>query len=473
MAPWFTNESCDPFSSESSPCLIGNYVDYAVNVSTAFDVQLAIGFATLFNIRLVIRNTGHDYNGKSTGAGGLAIWTHHLDSIEIIDWSDDHYTGKAIKLGAGVQGIDAYEAANAEGLAVVGGECPTVGIAGGYSQGGGHSALASRYGLAADQTLEFEVVTARGEYLVANRENNSDLYWALSGGGGGTYGVVLSMTSKAHPDLATAGFNLTFTPWNVTQDVYYSAVEKYHSILSTIVDAGAMSVWYFTNDSFSISPLTGPGLTAAKLESLVEPFTSYLTEVGINYTSYSADFDSYLDEFNGMQSAIEVGIAQYGGWLIPRSVVTSNNTELTQTYRDINNGGGEFIGVGLNAAKSVAGDVDNAVLPAWRDTLIDTVITTPYVFNEKPEMVANQLLMTDVFIPSLKALAPDSGAYVNEADFRQPDWKTAFFGDNYDQLLAIKNKYDPDHLFYALKAVGSDYWDVLPTGGRMCKSTST
>lgn len=53
-------------------------------------------------------------------------------------------------MGAGVQGFEAYEAAHAKELAVVGGECPTVGIAGGYTQGGGHSALASKFGLAAD-----------------------------------------------------------------------------------------------------------------------------------------------------------------------------------------------------------------------------------------------------------------------------------------------------------------------------------
>lgn len=470
MAPWFTNESCTPFSPESTPCLLGNYVDYAVNVSKPLDVQLAMGFAYLFNIRFVIRNTGHDYNGKSTGSGALAVWTHNLKSIDFVEWSDSHYKGKAIKLGAGVQGIEAYQAAHDKGLAVVGGECPTVGIAGGYSQGGGHSALASKYGLAADQTLAFEVVTATGEYLVANRTSNSDLYWALSGGGGGTYGVVLSMTSKAHPDIHVAGLNLTFTSANVSQDAYYGAVAKYHSILAPIVDAGAMSVWYFTNESFAISPLTGPGLTAAQLKAFIKPFTDYLTKSGIDYTMYAADFPTYLDEFEGMQGAIQVGIAQYGGWLMPRSVVESNNTGLTATYRNINNMGAQFIGVGVNVSKAVAGDVDNAVLPAWRTTLIDTVITTPYVFNDKPLMVANQNLMTDIFIPSLERLAPTSGAYLNEADFRQPNWQTAFYGANYAKLLSIKNKYDPKHLLYALGAVGSDYWTVSPTGGRMCKA---
>ena len=74
------------------------------------------------------------YYGKSSGAGALAIWTHHLKSIEFSDYSGPKYKGKAIKMGAGVQGFEAYSAASKVGLSVNGGECPTVGLAGGYTQ---------------------------------------------------------------------------------------------------------------------------------------------------------------------------------------------------------------------------------------------------------------------------------------------------------------------------------------------------
>src|ERR1700712_2958713 len=97
-------------------------------------------------------------------------------------------------LTAGVQIFEAYEALAARGLRMVGGECATVGISGGFLQGGGHSALSSTHGLGADQVLEWELVTANGTHLIASPTQNSDLYWALSGGGPGTYGVVVSVT---------------------------------------------------------------------------------------------------------------------------------------------------------------------------------------------------------------------------------------------------------------------------------------
>jgi len=176
MAPFYAGNSCIPFTPESMLCTLGNYIEYAINVTEPADISKGVAFATKNNIRLVIRNTGHDYNGKSTGAGALGIWTHNLKSIRFFDYHGPTYTGKAIKMGAGVQGFEAVDAGNKVGLTVTGGECPTVGLAGGYTQGGGHSALASKYGLAADQTLEWEVITGSGEFIKASPTENSDLY---------------------------------------------------------------------------------------------------------------------------------------------------------------------------------------------------------------------------------------------------------------------------------------------------------
>lgn len=288
MAPYFTNNSCNPFLPASSPCVVGAYVSYSVNVSEPMDVARTIWFATYYNIRTVIKNTGHDYNGKSTGAGAIGIWTHSLEDVDFIDYQSSNYTGKAIRVGAGVQVEDAFAAASAQGLAVVGAEISSVGYAGGYTQGGGHSALSSSHGLAADQVLEWEVVDGHGSLLTASPSNNSDLYWALCGGGGGTYGVVTSMTSKAYEDVPVTGANISFTNAGVTQDKFYHVLETFHASLPNIVDAGAVTVSFFTNETFEIAPLTAPGLTPEQVEKLLSPVTNQLKAYNMSYSKPSS-----------------------------------------------------------------------------------------------------------------------------------------------------------------------------------------
>jgi len=77
--------------------------------------------------------------------------------------------------------------------------------------------------------------------------------------------------------------------------------------------------------------------------------------------------------------------------------------------------------------------------------------------------------MTNEIMPKLERLTPGGAAYLNEANFRQPDWKWAFYGPYYGQLEIIKAKYDPSDLFYALGAVGSDRW-TQKEDGRLCRA---
>lgn len=111
-----------------------------------------MNFARNLNLRLVVKNTGHDFQGRSSGAGAVSVWTHHLKDLQFFEtYTTSNYSGPAIKGGAGVQGTDLYEFANAHAMVAVGGECKTVGWGGGYIAGGGHSPLSPLYGMAADQ----------------------------------------------------------------------------------------------------------------------------------------------------------------------------------------------------------------------------------------------------------------------------------------------------------------------------------
>ena len=285
MAPYFTNQSCDPFAPKDAKCVVGSYVKYAVKATCPSHFQKTLAFATKHNLRLVIRNTGHDYHGKSTGAGALALWTAHLKDIKVLrNYRSKVYNGPAIKMAAGVLVEEANEAAQKAGLVLVTGNCPTVGVVGGYTQGGGHGPLSSAYGLSADNVLEWEVVTGTGKILTATPAKNTDLYWALSGGGGGTYGAVLSVTIRAHPDKRTSAAKLEFAMKGISQDLFFQGVGAFIANLPPLVDRGVFAIWLLTAGSFSMHPATAPGLSKSQLDALMKPLLKKLKALGIKYS---------------------------------------------------------------------------------------------------------------------------------------------------------------------------------------------
>ncbi|KAK7989211.1 hypothetical protein PG989_009526 [Apiospora arundinis] len=473
MAPFFANQSCDPFQAKSRPCELGNYVRYAVNATGVDDVKAAVAFAKEKNIRFVIRNTGHDYLGRSTGAGALAVWTHYLKDIQFLDSNDQGYQGKAVKLGAGVQGFDILEAGRGKGLVVVGGECPTVGIAGGYTQGGGHSALSTSFGLAADNVLSWEVVTADGNFLKASRTENPDLFWALNGGGGGTFGVVVSMTVKAFPDAKVGGATLSFYTKDNPKESFYNAIQAFHERLPAMVDAGSMVVYYFTDSFFMISPLNAYNKTKGEVETILQPFVSELDSLNIEYTVAYSQYESYYEHYDKYFGPlplgnIQVGIAQYGARLIPRSVAAN----ISATWRSVVEQGVTWIGVGTDVS-SFGNSETTSVHPAWRDALVHTTFTLPWNFTAPWEdMIALQNKMTEKIMPEVEAATIGSGSYANEGDWRQPNFQDTYWGSNYQRLLAIKKKFDPNNFFYATVGVGSEAWKVSEDG-RLCPTVGS
>lgn len=124
MSPLYQGQTCQPQNGNTSTCEIGGFPAYAVKIDNIAQIQLALNFARNLNLRLVVQNTGHDFLGKSTGAGALSIWTHNLKGIEFIKKSKSKsYCGSAIKIGAGVQVGELYAAANEHGVTALGGEC--------------------------------------------------------------------------------------------------------------------------------------------------------------------------------------------------------------------------------------------------------------------------------------------------------------------------------------------------------------
>lgn len=140
---------------------------YSAAVRSTKHIQAATRFAARHNIRLAIKNTGHDFAGRSLAPLSLQIFTHHMKDITFAKkfvpagfHGDKSNLGPAVTISAGVQLQELYKFCAEKNISVVAGFSSTVGAAGGYIQGGGHSILGPWKGLASDHTLQFSVVTA-------------------------------------------------------------------------------------------------------------------------------------------------------------------------------------------------------------------------------------------------------------------------------------------------------------------------
>ncbi|QKX62345.1 uncharacterized protein TRUGW13939_09504 [Talaromyces rugulosus] len=480
VSPYFGNNSCNPFvglaNNSLSSCELGNMASYAINVSNAETAVAGIKFARENNIRLVVKNTGHDYLGGSAGKGALALWTHNLKEVTIMtNYSSSVYSGPAVKIGAGVQFVDLYNITAKNGLRVVGGSCPTVGAAGGWRLNGGHGPLASSYGLGADNSLEFEVVTVDGKKLTASPQENSDLYWALSGGGAGTYAVVISAIVKAHKDGPVAGSTLTFP--NIYGNSFWVAVEawmKHLLVLDTI--PGFASEALITKDTFSIVIATLPNGTETTMKEALAPFYQTLSQLNItaviNETAvqknYLEHYDTYIGEGTPFTRNLTVG-----GRLIPRSLVhdTSRLSQLTETFRDIVASENTVLYLlGYNVSNKRVGLPTgfNSVTPAWRDSLFLINIATPASNDAGWSTMSSDMSLMNRWQDKLRTLTPGGGAYINEGTYNDPQWKIDYFGGTYDRLRTIKRKYDPEFVLYVHPGVGSDEYEEQPDG-HLCK----
>lgn len=187
---------------------------FAVAAHNANHIAAAVRFASdnnlrLVNLRLVVKGGGHSYQGTSNAPDSLLIWTRHLHEITMKErFIPQGCEGKqppqrAVTCGSGTIWMQAYDAVTTKGGAYVqGGGCTTVGVAG-LVQSGGFGSFSKHYGTAAAGLLEAEVVTADGRIRIANACTNPDLFWALKGGGGGTFGVVTKVTLQVrdHPEF--------------------------------------------------------------------------------------------------------------------------------------------------------------------------------------------------------------------------------------------------------------------------------
>ncbi|KAL2255431.1 hypothetical protein VTK26DRAFT_3397 [Humicola hyalothermophila] len=184
LTQWPQGSTCVLAANAEGTCTRGGFPEYVVNATEVKHIQAAVNFARNKNIRLIIKNTGHDFGGRSMGAGPPSVWTHNLKDFEFIsEYTTKGYSGPAARVAAGIESWELFNHMADNNISLVSPGGRTVGVAGGWLAVAGHGSLTSKYGLGADQVLSINVVTADGRFLTVDSENHEDLWFALRGGG--------------------------------------------------------------------------------------------------------------------------------------------------------------------------------------------------------------------------------------------------------------------------------------------------
>ena len=255
---------------------------YAVAARNAQDIAAAVNFAREHNLRLVVKGGGHSYQGTSNAPDSLLIWTRHMHDIALhvgfVPGGCEHsmQPQPAVTLGAGTIWMQAYQAVTTQSAKYVqGGGCTTVGVAG-LIQSGGFGSFSKHYGLAAGSLLEAEIVTADGKIRVANASTNPDLFWALKGGGGGSFGVVSRVTVRLHELPQFFGVT-NFTIKAASDDAYRGLIREFVSFYRDHLfnDHWGEQVGLNPDNSLEIKMLFH-GLDAEQAKKVWQPFLAWV-----------------------------------------------------------------------------------------------------------------------------------------------------------------------------------------------------
>ncbi|KAK5998693.1 putative FAD-linked oxidoreductase [Cladobotryum mycophilum] len=478
------NQSCYFEQPTSTFCGQGRVSLYSALVEKAEHIQVAVCFARDHNLRLAIKNSGHCFLGRSSAPESLQISTYKMKTIQFVDKFVPAGAPRgvsatsAVTIGAGVQLNELYTAVGKRNLTVVAGLSHTVGAAGGYIQGGGHSPLGEWKGMASDNALEFKVVTVNGDLVTANDYQNQDLFWALRGGGGGTFGVVVSVTIRTFPSvpafLVTFGFNITINEtnafWNLTQD--------FHKHLPAMSEAGACGYYFVGLNDAATNTTASRSLIATfiftnrteqrPIQNVMDSFIADARKVlpKAAYILHNLPTVSLFINASlaGTDADSTGGIVVAASRMISRKLLTTHDgpAQVTRALREITEISTTvgFTGHVVAGGAVARNTIDTALNPAWRETVSHITFGADWEPDTTlAEQRAIQNSLTNVQLEKLRVLEPHMGAYLNEADANERDFQTSFWGKNYKRLYQIKKKLDPEGLFIVRRGVGSENWD--------------
>lgn len=477
---WEQNYDADPKSlcfRNSTNCGAGSVPIFAVNASSPVHIQAGVLFARTHNLKVVVKSTGHDFLGRSTAKNSFLLWTRNLRNITFHESFKvgGRDMGSAVTVGSGVPLTMLYRAARANGKTFVGGTAATVAPAGGYVQGAGHSALSPKYGLAVDNVFEFQIVLANGELVTANEKSHPELFWALRGGGGGSWGVVISATFRTIPRFSASHQRLTLVVDNTADAGTLSQIHAKH--VFDWDDAHAAQYFYFRssrqNDTpkytFTIDTLF-PETPLDEAKLLMQPLMQDFHDRGFDFNTSHAYAD--INDILSVPTDAVGGAAILTSRFWDDNVYRNNISEIGRAYQTLLDGGAAGV-LGhrlLGGQVTKNADLETAVNPGWRTAKTHMIVTNTWPDNTSPEEVERiRNDLTNNKTPVLAALAGPNGggSYANEGDVREPDFQRTFYGPHYARLSKVKARYDPEDLFIVPTGVGSERWDSLG----LCKTS--
>lgn len=471
----------------------------------AQDVATALDFARAYRVRPVVRGGAHSYFGNSNAAGSLLIWTRPMAEVE----QHDAFVPRgapagaepvtAVTVGAGALWGDVYRHTIVEaGRYVQGGGCLTVGVAG-FTLGGGFGSLSKAFGTGAANLLEAEVVTADGRILIVNAFNDPELFFALRGGGGGTFAVATRLTLRTHPLPSAVGamiFEVTAkddATWRalvgVALDTYATRLFNPHwgeqmrfspgRRLSVTMLAQGRSEPEMRADW---APLTDwmdahadrltlphpPLLIAVPARRFWDPAAlRRLPGVVLPDDRPGAD-PNHVFWASNLEEAGQQIYAYKSRWLPQSLLAGGQRKKLADALIEA---AAEW-STTLHFNKGLAGGSEEAMRrtretatnPQVLDAFALLIVAAndepmwPGISGHEPDLpkARHQAQQVDRAFRPLADLSPGAGCYMSESDWYDADWQRGYWGMHYPRLLRAKRRYDPAALFEGHHCVGSD-----------------
>lgn len=421
---------------------------------TAEDVATCVRFAGDGGAPLHLRAGGHSYGGWSSGPG-LVVDVRPMSTVTVDSGS------RTVRIGAGARLAQVYEALGRKGVAIAAGSCPTVGITG-LTLGGGVGVLTRAFGLTCDAVRSVQLVTADGVLREVDATHDPDLFWALRGGGGGSFGAVTALTLQVRPAPTVHTFFLSWDGTHAAEvlSAWQSwAAARDPQLWSTCKLLGA------PGRSGLRAVVAGTWLGAA--QALDPQLTSLVRAVGVSARSRST---RTLDYARAMQ--LEAGCEE-------QDAQQCLDTSLAPTYRrpfaatsailagPLPSAGVAAAVAGAQRALALPGLVEGGVSFDVLGGAVDEVAPTATAFGHRGAFATAQY--TAVWTRGVKDAAPydayvrgqrsgllpwtGPGAYVNYADPSIRDYGAAYWAANYPRLREVKKRYDPGALFTFAQAV--------------------